>query len=88
VQELLLRVRGSGERPVYLAVRSYQAWLEHALEDAQAQVSPRQALMVKHLVKLQRIPVTNPQFVTRESRQAEPTASSLPNASMTNDHSL
>lgn len=39
-------------RPVYLCVRSYQAWLEPALEDLGAKASPRQAVMVKHLARL------------------------------------
>jgi len=37
-------------RPVYLCVRSYQAWLETAIEDLGAEASPRQAVMVKHLM--------------------------------------
>ena len=41
-------------RPVYLAVRSYQAWLENALHALNAQAAPRQALLVKHLGKVQR----------------------------------
>lgn len=39
-------------RPVYLCVRSYQTWLEPALEDLGATASPRQAVMVKHLARL------------------------------------
>ena len=39
-------------RPVYLCVRSYQTWLEPALEDLGAQAAPRQAVMVKHLARL------------------------------------
>ena len=39
-------------RPVYLCVRSYQAWLEPALEDLGAQAAPRHAVMVKHLARL------------------------------------
>ncbi len=38
-----------GRRPVYLCVRSYQAWLEPLLEDLGAQAAPRQAVMVKRL---------------------------------------
>lgn len=36
-------------RPVFLCIRSYQAWLELALEELGAEASPRQAVMVKHL---------------------------------------
>ena len=37
-------------RPVYVCVRSYQAWLEPVLADLGARSGPRQAVMVKHLV--------------------------------------
>lgn len=39
-------------RPVYLSVRSYQAWLEPVLADLGASAGPRQAVMVKHLTRL------------------------------------
>jgi hypothetical protein len=39
-------------RPVYVCVRSYQAWLEPVLEDLGALAGPRQAVMVKHLARL------------------------------------
>ncbi len=41
-----------GGRPVYICVRSYQAWLEHILEDLGAKAGARQAVMVKHLTRL------------------------------------
>lgn len=47
-------------RPVYLCVRSYQTWLEPALEDLGAKVGPRQAVMVKHLARLIKEPQTSP----------------------------
>jgi len=43
-----------GGRPVYLCVRSYQAWLEPVLEDLGALSGPRQAVMVKHMARLVR----------------------------------
>jgi len=39
-------------RPVYICVRSYQAWLEPVLADLGAQGAERQAVMVKHLAHL------------------------------------
>jgi hypothetical protein len=39
-------------RPVYLCVRSYQAWLEPVLADLGAKSGPRQAVMVKHLAHM------------------------------------
>jgi hypothetical protein len=47
-------------RPVYLCVRSYQTWLEPALEDLGAQSAPRQAVMVKHIARLIKDPQTVP----------------------------
>ena len=62
------------KKPVYLQVRSYQAWLSDALEITGAAPSPRFALMVKHLVVGQRNPVIDGVRVRSEQRQAEPTA--------------
>jgi len=39
-------------RPVYVCVRSYQAWLEPVLADLGALPGQRQAVMVKHLVHM------------------------------------
>jgi hypothetical protein len=61
-------------RPVYLAVRSYQSWLENALADLPAETSPRHALLVKHLAKLQRVPLTARLGVEQRSSEV-PTAS-------------
>lgn len=47
----LLNIFSSGNKKVYLNVRSYQTWLEPVLEDLGAKASPRQAVMVKHLVR-------------------------------------
>jgi hypothetical protein len=38
-------------RPVYVCVRSYQAWIEPVLEDLGAKAAERQAVMVKHLAR-------------------------------------
>ncbi|MBT3336534.1 MAG: hypothetical protein HN391_01275 [Anaerolineae bacterium] len=48
------------ERPIYLCVRSYQAWIEPILEEMGATVGPRQVVMVKHLVSVQRTEKTVP----------------------------
>jgi len=41
-----------GGRPVYVCVRTYQAWLEHVLEDLGAKPGPQQVVMVKHMTRL------------------------------------
>jgi hypothetical protein len=45
-------------RPVYVCVRSYQAWLEPVLADLGAKAGRRQAVMVKHLARMVKDPVT------------------------------
>ncbi|MEP0806949.1 MAG: hypothetical protein HRF47_15825 [Chloroflexota bacterium] len=56
VSEKLLALIGSlpdrRNRPIYLCVRSYQAWLEPVLADLGAKPGERQAVMVKHLAHL------------------------------------
>ena len=47
-------------RPVYVCVRSYQAWLEPVLADLGAQGADRQAVMVKHLAHLVKEPQMAP----------------------------
>ncbi len=49
---LLNHLPDRGNRPVFLCVRSYQAWLEPVLEDIGAKPAERQAVMVKHLAHM------------------------------------
>ncbi len=56
---LITNLPNRGGRPVYLCVRSYEAWLEPVLEDLGARAGERQAVMVKHLARL----VKDEQFV-------------------------
>ena len=53
--DLLQRITNRGSRPVYICIRSYQSWLEPALEELGAEVGVRQAVMVKHLGKMQKV---------------------------------
>ena len=46
---LLQMLPGRFSRPVYLCVRSYQSWLETAIEALGAVPGPSQAVMVRHL---------------------------------------
>jgi len=55
IASLLHELPDRRERPVYVCVRSYQAWLEGVLEDLGAQAGPRQAVMVKRLAKLKKV---------------------------------
>jgi hypothetical protein len=49
---LLSHLPDRRKRPIYLCMRSYQAWLESALEDLGGKPSERQAVMVKHLAHM------------------------------------
>jgi hypothetical protein len=49
---LIVNLPERRNRPVYVCVRSYQAWLEPVLADLGAQGADRQAVMVKHLARL------------------------------------
>jgi len=54
--DLLQALTNRGSRPVYICVRSYQSWLEPAIEELGAEAGPRQAVLVKHLSSLQKAP--------------------------------
>ncbi len=49
---LIRALPNRGGRPVYVCVRSYEAWLEPVLQDLGAMAGDRQAIMVKHLGRL------------------------------------
>ena len=49
---LICHLPNRGGRPVYVCVRSYQAWLEPVLVDLGAKPAERQAIMVKHVARL------------------------------------
>jgi hypothetical protein len=53
--DLMLNLPYRRGRPVYLCVRSYQSWLESAIEELGAEAGPRQAVMVKRLALPQKV---------------------------------
>lgn len=58
--DLARTINPSPSRSLYLCVRSYQAWLEHAIEGLGAEVGPRQAVMVKRMTAAIRKPELSP----------------------------
>lgn len=54
---LLRQVGRRTNRSAFICVRSYQAWIETALEELPVLASPRQALLVKHLALSQKVAV-------------------------------
>jgi hypothetical protein len=83
ISQLLARLPNRLGRPVYMAVRSYQAWLETVVRDLECQVGPRQALLVKHLVAQQRAAVLVTRHSVLEKYTAEPTAPMVHNSTTT-----
>jgi hypothetical protein len=69
---LLQNLPNRRQRPVYLCVRSYQAWLEASVDALGAQPGPRQAVMVKRLALSRRV-VQTAALPVLEGKQAEPT---------------
>jgi hypothetical protein len=72
--ELLASLPGLGNRPAFICVRSYQAWLETVLEEIGAEAGARQAVMVKRLAKLVKEPASVP-MVEKAFAKVKPTAS-------------
>lgn len=67
---------GRWRRPIYLCVRSYQSWLEPAIEEIGAEASPRQAVMVRQLVVQQRAarPYAIPNLESGQTEMSAPIA--------------
>jgi hypothetical protein len=71
--QLLQDLPGRRERPLYICVRSYQSWLETAIEAMGAQPGPQQAVMVRHLTVARRVNQAYP-LPAMNGTRAEPTA--------------
>jgi hypothetical protein len=70
---LLAHLPARRNRPLYICVRSYQSWLETAIEAIGAQPGPQQAVMVRHLTVTNRLKQTYP-LTAINGTHAEPTA--------------
>jgi hypothetical protein len=70
---LLHELPGRGNRPLFICVRSYQSWLESAIEAMGAQPGPVQAVMVRHMTVAQRVTQAY-KVPAMNGTRAEPTA--------------
>jgi len=70
---LLHELPGRRDRPLYICIRSYQSWLETAVEAMGAQPGPQQAVMVRHLAISRRVNQTYP-IPAINGKRPEPTA--------------
>jgi len=73
VLPLLNGLPGRGKRPVYICVRSYQSWLESAIEAIGAQPGAAQAVLVRHLTVARQV---SPVYAVPaiNGKRVEPTA--------------
>ncbi len=55
LSQMLASLPGVNGRPVYINVRSYQPWVEHALEDLSAVPGPEQAMLVRYIALRNRV---------------------------------
>jgi hypothetical protein len=74
LEGLFQNLQSRYSRPLYACVRSYQSWLEPAVEKLGAEASPPQAVMVRHLAVPQKV-LRAFALPVLEGGQAEPTAS-------------
>jgi hypothetical protein len=66
--QLLRNLPGRHNRPLYVCVRSYQSWLESAIQAMGAQPGPQQAVMVRHLAVSRRVNQPHPLPVMNGTR--------------------
>lgn len=71
--QLLNDLPGRRTRPLYICIRSYQSWLEDAVEAMGGQPGPQQAVMVRHLAIARRVNQTLP-LPAINGKRIEPTA--------------
>jgi hypothetical protein len=71
LRQLVYDLKPSGKRPVYICLRSYQAWLSSTLEDMQAEIGPPQAVMVRRLAVKIKKPALSP--IPQINGNTEPT---------------
>lgn len=70
--QMILDIRKVNKKPIFIASRSYQPWVESALEDIAIESSPEQAVMVRYLALRQRVQA-NYAYSPVENSQPEPT---------------
>jgi len=70
--QMLLDLPERSGRPIFIAVRSYQPWVEQALENLNTHPGPEQALLVRYLALQQRV---EPEFTfaSIDNGKPEPT---------------
>jgi len=75
--QMLLDLPDTNGKPVYLTARSYQPWVEQAVENLSAEPGPEQALLVRYMAMRQRV-TADFAFASFESGKPEPTVPLAP----------
>lgn len=75
--QLLITLPDLAGRPVYMTARSYQPWIENALENLPGDAGPEQAVMVRYLAVRQRVHA-DLSFSVLENGNPEPTVPLAP----------
>ena len=78
-QQLMKDLPSVFDRPVYLAVRSYQAWLERDLADMGAVSSGSRILLVKHMGLQNRVLLKDPVWSAIEQTNPQPSPTTYHN---------
>jgi len=81
---LLQSLAAKGNRPLYICIRSYQSWLESAIQAMGAQAGPSQAVLVRHLTVARTVNQAYP-VTAINGKRVEPTA---PIAQIDRSHSV
>lgn len=74
-------------RPLYLAVRDYQSWLNSAVESLAGTPGNRKIMLVRHLIHKQRVSVPAAIRKVLEAHGTEPTSPIVRNAKLKNETS-
>jgi len=82
--ELVNKISGRRSRPLYMCIRSYQAWLEPFIEELGAEAATRQAVMMRQLAIHQKAarPFALPALETGQSEIPAPVARYLSSSSI------
>ena len=74
LSSMVKKVTTQTGKTIFMAVRDYQSWLNSAIEDLNGETSTRKVLMVKHLVRRQKVEALNPIRKVLEAHGTEPSA--------------
>jgi len=87
LSSLLSHINSSNGRPIYLAVREYQSWLNSAAESLGGKTGNKRIMLVRHLVNKQRVSVPATIRKVLEVHGTKPTTPVVHNTTLKNETS-